>query len=182
VRHTFYVQYTFNISLAVSQIIKQKRSCEYILNLTNSVELSPSWEAASHSAIPEFCNILWNLEVHYHVRKSCHWFLFGTSSIPPPNPTSVRSFLILTTSLHLGLPMVTLLLAFPLKSYINSSSHVYYMPCPSHPSWLDHSNYTWQRVQVMKLLIMQFSPASLFSPNILLSTLNLLFKIHPWLP
>jgi hypothetical protein len=30
----------------------------------------------------------------------------------------------------------------------------------SHPSWLDHSNYTWRRVQVMKLLIMQFSPPS----------------------
>jgi hypothetical protein len=33
------------------------------------------------------------------------------------------------------------------------------MPCPSHP-WLDHSNYSWQRVQVKKLLIMQFSPIS----------------------
>jgi hypothetical protein len=33
------------------------------------------------------------------------------------------------------------------------------MPCPSHPPWLDHSNYTWRRVQVMKLLIMQFSPS-----------------------
>jgi hypothetical protein len=29
--------------------------------------------------------------------------------------------------------------------------HAWYMPCPSHPSWLDHSNYIWQRVQVMKL-------------------------------
>jgi hypothetical protein len=28
----------------------------------------------------------------------------------------------------------------------------------SHPPWLDHSNYTWRRVQVMKLLVMQFSP------------------------
>jgi hypothetical protein len=31
---------------------------------------------------------------------------------------------------------------------------VCYMPCPSHPPWFDHSNYTWRRVQVMKLLIM----------------------------
>jgi hypothetical protein len=36
------------------------------------------------------------------------------------------------------------------------------MFCPSHPPWLDHSNYTWRRVQVMKLL---------FGPNILLNTL-----------
>jgi hypothetical protein len=34
--------------------------------------------------------------------------------------------------------------------------HLCYMPCPSHPPWLNHSNYTWKRVQVMKLLIMQF--------------------------
>jgi hypothetical protein len=32
--------------------------------------------------------------------------------------------------------------------------HSCYMPCPSHPPWLDHSNYTWRRVQVMKLLIL----------------------------
>jgi hypothetical protein len=30
------------------------------------------------------------------------------------------------------------------------------MPCPSHSPWLDHSNYTWRRVQVMEVLIMQF--------------------------
>jgi hypothetical protein len=23
------------------------------------------------------------------------------------------------------------------------------MLCPSHPPWLDHSNYAWRRVQVM---------------------------------
>jgi hypothetical protein len=28
------------------------------------------------------------------------------------------------------------------------------MPCPSHPPWIDHSNYTWRREQVKKLLIM----------------------------
>jgi hypothetical protein len=26
------------------------------------------------------------------------------------------------------------------------------MPCLSHPPWFDHSNYTWRRIQVMKLL------------------------------
>jgi hypothetical protein len=36
-----------------------------------------------------------------------------------------------------------------------------YMPCPPHPPWLDHSNYTWRRVQVMKLLTVQFSPTSI---------------------
>jgi hypothetical protein len=32
------------------------------------------------------------------------------------------------------------------------------MPRPSHPPWLDHSNYTWRRVQVTKLLIKPHSP------------------------
>jgi hypothetical protein len=35
-----------------------------------------------------------------------------------------------------------------------------YMPCPSHPPSLDHSNYVWREVQVMKLRIMQFYPIS----------------------
>jgi hypothetical protein len=34
--------------------------------------------------------------------------------------------------------------------------HSCYMPRPCHHSWLDRSAYIWWRVQVMKLLIMQF--------------------------
>jgi hypothetical protein len=51
-------------------------------------------------------------------------------------------------------------------------SRLCYITCPSHPPWLDHSNYTWRRVQVMKVLIMQFSTISspLF-PNVLHSKL-----------
>jgi hypothetical protein len=33
------------------------------------------------------------------------------------------------------------------------------MPWPSHPPRLDYSNHIWQRVQIMKLLLMQFSPS-----------------------
>jgi hypothetical protein len=31
-----------------------------------------------------------------------------------------------------------------------------YMPRPSHPPWLHHSNYTWRRVQVMNLPLRSF--------------------------
>jgi hypothetical protein len=67
----------------------------------------------------------------------------------------------LSTHLHLGLPSGSFLLACPPISYMHSSSpNSCYMPCPSHSSLLDNSNYIWRVVQVMKLLLMQFSPTS----------------------
>jgi hypothetical protein len=57
--------------------------------------------------------------------------------------------------------VISFLLAFPPISNMHPSSlHPCYMPCPSYPSWLDHSNYTSRSVQIMKLIIMQFSPTS----------------------
>jgi hypothetical protein len=44
-----------------------------------------------------------------------------------------------------------------------SLPHTSCMPCPSYPPWLHHSNYTWWRLKVMKVLIIQFSPTS-FNP------------------
>jgi hypothetical protein len=38
--------------------------------------------------------------------------------------------------------------------------HSCYMPRPSHPPWLVHSNYIWQRVQITKLLTLHFPPTS----------------------
>jgi hypothetical protein len=39
-------------------------------SLTNSMDLSPSWEAATRSATLEFSQILWNPKVHRHIHKS----------------------------------------------------------------------------------------------------------------
>jgi hypothetical protein len=52
-------------------------------------------------------------------------------------------------------------LAFPpILLYVFLFAHSCYMPCSSHTPWLDHSNFTWRRVQVIKFPIMQFSPTS----------------------
>jgi hypothetical protein len=93
----------------------------------------------------------------------------STGPYPEPDQSSpyhpilslVRSILMLSTYLHLGLPSGFFPLAFPPISCMYSSSpHSCYMPRPSHPPWCTHTNYIWQRVQVMKLLIMQFFPTS----------------------
>jgi hypothetical protein len=45
--------------------------------------------------------------------------------------------------------VVSFLLDFPPITNMHfSSTHSCYTPCPSHPPSLNHSNYTWQRVQV----------------------------------
>jgi hypothetical protein len=57
--------------------------------------------------------------------------------------------------------VVSFLLAFPPKFYTHSSSpHACYMAYPSHHPSFHHSNCIWRRVQVMRLLIVQFSPTS----------------------
>jgi hypothetical protein len=64
-----------------------------------------------------------------------------------PHPISLGSTLILSSHLHLGLPSGFFILAFPSKTFMHSSSFdACFMPCPSHPPWLDHSNYIWREV------------------------------------
>jgi hypothetical protein len=70
---------------------------------------------------------------------------------------SPRSILILSTHIGLGLPSGL----FPTNNlYAFLFPHSCYMPRPSHPPRLDYSNYTCRRVQITKLLVMQFSPFS----------------------
>jgi hypothetical protein len=48
------------------------------------------------------------------------------------------------------------------------------MSRPPHPPWFNHPNNIRRRIQVVKFIIMQFSPrsvSSLLGPNILLNTL-----------
>jgi hypothetical protein len=77
------------------------------------------------------------------------------------HPVSPRSNLILSTHLRLRLPSGLFLSVFPTKIlYAFFCPHSCYMSYASHLPWLDHSNYTWRRAQVMKFLIMQYSLTS----------------------
>jgi hypothetical protein len=133
---------------------------------TNFMELSPSWEAANCAATQELPNILWNPKVHDRL-------LWSPPLAPILNridpvcttPSYLRPISILSTRLRLEFLVFSSLLAFPPISHMDSS-HSCCMPWTSHPRWLHHSNYTWWGVQVMKLLIMQFSPTSPHFPHI----------------
>jgi hypothetical protein len=108
-----------------------------------------TWEAASYAATREFLNILWNQEFHYRVNKSPP--LVSILSSPP----YLRSILILSFHIRLYLRSGILPSRFLTKIiYAFLFPHQCYMPRSPHPPWLGHSNHTWRRVQVMKLLIM----------------------------
>jgi hypothetical protein len=50
------------------------------------------------------------------------------------------------------------LMVFTPKFFMHSwFPHACYKSCPSHLPWHNYYNYIWQKVQVMNLLIMQFS-------------------------
>jgi hypothetical protein len=92
----------------------------------------------------------------------------------PYTPSYLSSIVILSSRLRLGIPNCP-------PSFWGSHQNpiciplltrACCMPSPSHPL-IVHSNYTWRRVQVMKLCSFIQPPitSSLFGPNILPSTL-----------
>jgi hypothetical protein len=117
--------------------------------------LLTSWEAANYAATQEIPSNYKEPECTVFTR-ALHWSISWARSIQSISSHFIflRSILILSAHLRLGLTSGLFLLAFPPISCMNSSSpHSCYMPCPSHPPWFDHCNYVWRWVQVMKLLI-----------------------------
>jgi hypothetical protein len=123
------------------------------------MQMSPSWETASCVAtqeLPAFYGT-WSLVTVF--TRALHWSLSWARLIQSiqPHPVSLRSILILSTHLYLVLPSGFFVLAFSPISYMHSfSSHSCYISYPSHPPSRDHFNYTWRRLQVTELLIMEF--------------------------
>jgi hypothetical protein len=105
------------------------------------------------------------------VSLPCWWQEPSTDPYPETDQSSpdqpilslLRSVFILYSHLRPGLLSGVLPTGFATKNCMHfSSPQACYISCPSHPSWLDRSNYIWRTVRVTNLLIMHSSPASYY--------------------
>ena len=125
------------------------------------MEQGPSWEPNWFSASQEIPRILWNPKVHYRSHKCPPPFII-LSQIDPvhvPHPTSWISILV-SFHLRVGIPSGLVPSGFPTKIlYIPLlSPHTCYISRLSHYSLFDHPYNIWWGVQIIKSIIMKFSP------------------------
>ena len=87
-------------------------------SFAKSMEQRPSWEANRSSATQEISRILWYPKVHYRIYKSPPPVRVRIHIFPvhAPNPNSLRSILILSSHLRLGLSRFLLPSGFPTKT------------------------------------------------------------------
>jgi hypothetical protein len=96
-----------------------------------------------------------------HLRGVLHLFLSWARPVQSTPAISPRSIVLLSSHLRLGLPSdVSVWLHHQYSIHVPLLPHSYCMPRPPFAHRLDHSNYTWRRVQITKLLVMQCSPPS----------------------
>jgi hypothetical protein len=109
--------------------------CFLTLSYSKSTDPNPSCEAASRLATQEFINILWISKVHYNVHKNPpqNPILSQINPTIPPDTISLRSILILSYHLRLGLPAGLFPYGFPTKIlYAFVSSSMLAACCPPH--------------------------------------------------
>jgi hypothetical protein len=115
-----------------SIIVRARANSHNKTTLTHSLtELSLTWEGGNCAAIQEIPRILWNQKVHYRVHKSPPLVPILSQINPihpiPSHPISLRSTLILSAHLRLGLPTGLLHSAFPISILYALLPHSRYM-------------------------------------------------------
>ena len=113
--------------------------CREPLNITNSMEERPFWEADRSSATQEISRILWNPKVHHRIHNSPPYVPILSQIVPvcPPHRKSRRSILILSSHLRLGLPSGSFPQVPPLKRCMHLSSPPYVLHALEYKgSWI----------------------------------------------
>jgi hypothetical protein len=124
----------------------------------NSMEQTPPWEAKRHSASQEIPRIIWNPQTITVFTRARQWSLNWDSWIQFKHsyPTSLRSILILSSHLRLGLPSGIFLSGLSTKIF--NAYHAFCMPAHLIP--VNQPSSIWWSAQLTELIVMQSSPAS----------------------
>jgi hypothetical protein len=110
-------------------------------------------------------NILWKLKVYNCIHNVFPLHLIRSQFNPVHILISHFFYQFQYPSIHTKVSEVVHLH----KIFSTTILYACYMPHPSYPPWFDHPNNIWWRVQIIKLLIIQFSLPSFVGPNILLA-------------
>ena len=114
--------------------------------------------------------------LHSQVPANCPYPEPAESSLYPPTSHFLKIQLNIILPSMPWSPHWSLSPRFPYQNPVHTSPllHMDYMPCPSNSQFSNLHNIGWG-VQIIKLLIIEFSPlpvtSSLLGPNILLNTL-----------
>ena len=125
------------------------------------MEQSPSWKAKRFVAGQEIPRILWKSKVHYRIHKRLPPVPILSQLDPVHNPTShfLKTHLNIILPPTPGSPKWCLSLRLPQQNsvYVSPLPHTCYMTRPSRSSRFYHPRNIGWGVQIIKLLIMQFS-------------------------